>query len=139
MGAKLVAKPRKTQAESAALQRWATAGVWLTLAMSALLNGYSNAQHAPMAWAGWLMGFATPALVLVLSKVSSLQWRKRRRATARFTAGVGIGLLALSVWHCAIAIALLTTSELHLAVPVAIAVDCGLVACEIASLEVYHV
>jgi hypothetical protein len=107
--------------------------------MSALLNGYANSQNAPMAWAGWMMGAATPSLVLILSKVASLQWRKRRYSTARFTAGVGIGLLALSVWHCANAIAALTSSHLCLALPIAVAVDCGLVACEVASLEGYHV
>jgi ABC-type proline/glycine betaine transport system permease subunit len=134
MGNKFVAKPRKT-AESKALHQWATAGVWLTLGMSALLNGYANSQNAPMAWAGWMMGAATPSLVLILSKVASLQWRKRRYSTARFTAGVGIGLLALSVWHCANAIAALTSSHLCLALPIAVAVDCGLVACELATLE----
>lgn len=119
------------KADQVALKRWASAGVWLTLIMSAVLNGYSNAQHAPMAWAGWLMGMATPALVLILSRVASLQHRRKYRKLAGFTASVGVGLLLLSVWHCAISISILTGSHLALAIPMAVAIDCGLVACEL--------
>ncbi len=51
---------------------------------------------------------------------------------AGYTASVGVGLLLLSVWHCASAVAALTGSPLILAVPFAVAVDAGLVALELA-------
>jgi hypothetical protein len=129
---KPVASPK---ADAVALHRWASTGVYLTLGMSALLNGYANAQHSPVAAAGWIMGFATPALVLILSRVASLQYRKRRRNLAAFTGATCVGLLALSVWHCATAVSLLTGTHLALAVPMAIAIDCGLVACELATVS----
>ena len=103
-------------------------GVAFTLALSAGLNGYANAQHAPLAWAGWLMGLAVPVLVLVLSKVAGERWLLGQKLVARFAGGSGVALLALSVWHSANSIALLTGGGLVLAV----AIDCGLVACEVA-------
>lgn len=126
---------KSPKADAVALQRWANVGVWLTLGLSAVLNGYANAQHAPAAWAGWIMGIATPALVLILSRVASLQHRRKRRQLAMFTAAVGVGLLALSVWHCATAVAILTGSPIVLAIPMAIAIDAGLVACELATVS----
>ena len=40
-----------------AVARWATFGVGFTLILSAALNGYANAQHAPAPLAGWMMGW----------------------------------------------------------------------------------
>jgi hypothetical protein len=103
-----------------------------TLVLSAGLNGYANAQHAPSAFAGWLMGLAVPVLVLTLSKVAGEKYRAGQKPIAWLAGGSGIALLFLSVWHCANSIALLTGSGLLLAVPMSVAIDCGLVACEIA-------
>jgi hypothetical protein len=113
---------------------WATFGVVFTLVLSAALNGYANAQHAPLAFAGWLMGIAVPVLVLVLSKVAGEMYARGQRGVALFAGGSGVSLLALSVWHCAESIALLTGSHVALAVPMAVAIDAGLVACEVALL-----
>jgi hypothetical protein len=118
--------------ETHAVKVWATFGVLFTLVMSAGLNGFSNAQHSPVAWAGWLMGLAVPVLVLVLSKVAGEKYRADQKPVAWLAGGSGISLLFLSVWHCANSIALLTGSGLVLAVPLAVAIDAGLVACEIA-------
>ena len=41
-------------------------------------------------------------------------------------------MLLLSVWHCSESIALLTGSPVWLALPMSVAIDCGLVACEVA-------
>ena len=112
--------------------RWATFGVAFTLALSAVLNGYANAQHSPAAFAGWLMGLSVPVLVLVLSKVAGEKYRAGNRPVAWLAGGSGAALLFLSVWHCANSIALLTGSPIALAMPMAVAMDCGLVACEIA-------
>jgi hypothetical protein len=118
--------------QSPSVRRWATFGVAFTLVLSAGLNGYANAQHAPAAFAGWLMGLAVPVLVLVLSKVSGEKFRAGQRGVAWFAGGSGVSLLVLSVWHCSEAIALLTGSPVALALPLAVAIDAGLVSCEVA-------
>lgn len=117
------------------LHGYAATGVGVMAAMSALLNGYANGSHAPVAWAGWLMGLAVPAVILLLGKVAGKLWKRGARPLALATAGSGVGLLGLSVWHCSNSIALLTGSPLALAVPMAVAVDVGFVACELALLE----
>jgi hypothetical protein len=124
--------PAPTALHTPAVRHWATFGVAFTLFLSAGLNGYANAQHAPLAFAGWLMGLAVPVLVLVLSKVCGEKFRAGQKAVAWFAGGSGVSLLVLSVWHCSEAIALLTGSPVALALPLALAVDAGLVACEVA-------
>lgn len=117
------------------VQHWAAFGVAFTLVLSAALNGYANAQHSPAAWAGWLMGLSVPVLVLVLSKVAGEKHRAGQRGVSLFAGGSGVALLFLSVWHCSQSIAMLTGSALALAVPMAVAIDCGLVACELALIS----
>lgn len=111
---------------------WATFGVLFTLILSGLLNGYANAQHAPVAWAGWGMGLSVPVILLFLSKIAGEKYLKNQRGPAVLAGGSGLALLVLSVYHCAESVALLTGSGLGLAVPMALAIDCGLVACEVA-------
>ena len=133
-------KPRKRTKPAAAVEpaanpavvRWATFGVVFSLILSAALNGYANAQHAPVAFAGWLMGVSVPVLVLVAAKVAGEKHRDGQTAVAWFAGGSGIALLFLSVWHCSQSIAILTGSPVGLALPLAVAIDMGLVACEIA-------
>jgi hypothetical protein len=107
-------------------------GVAFMSALSALLNGYANAQHSPVAWAGWGMGVSVPVIVLTLAKVAGEKWRSGQRRAALLAGASGVALLFLSVWHCATSVALLTGSPLALAMPMAVAIDCGLVACEVA-------
>lgn len=114
------------------VDRWAGFGVAFTLALSALLNGYANAQHAPLAFAGWVMGISVPVLVLVLSKVAGEKYRSGQRTMSRIAGGSGVTLLLLSVWHCSQSIAILTGSPVVLALPMAVAIDAGLVSCELA-------
>lgn len=103
-----VAKPRRVSRKPVAapskpdhLHGYAMAGVVLMAMLSALLNGYANAKHATIAWAGWGMGLVIPAIILILGKVASLIYKRRQKRTACITGGVGVGLLFLSVWHCA--------------------------------------
>jgi hypothetical protein len=117
------------------LQMWANAGIGLTLALSGVLNGYANAEASPVAWAGWLMGMCVPALVLILSRVGGLAWKRGRRNLAKGCGAVALALLVLSVWHCAVSVAALTGSPLVLGVLMAIGIDCGLVACELATID----
>jgi hypothetical protein len=121
-------------AKSKALTRYALAGVVLMSALSAGLNGFANAQHSPVAWAGWVMGLAIPMIILILGKVAGILQTRGHRHLALTTAGAGIGLLALSVWHCATSISLLTGSPVVLALPMAVAIDVGFVCCELAVL-----
>lgn len=107
-------------------------GVGVMAILSALLNGYANSLHAPVAWAGWGMGIATPVIVLLLGKVAGSKWTVDQRQMAYLAGGAGVGLLLLSVWHCAESIALITGSPLLLAAPMAVAIDIGLIACELA-------
>lgn len=114
---------------------YAIGGVVLMSVLSALLNGYANSTHATVAWAGWGMGIVIPAIVLILAKVAGGQWKAGQVARAKITGGAGLGLLVLSVWHCAQSIALLTGGNLWLALPMAVAIDMGLVCCEVATLD----
>lgn len=134
-----VRKPRKAAAPKLVakqdrLTHYANAGVVVMAVLSALLNGYANAQHAAIGWAGWGMGLVIPAIILILGKVAALLYKRRQTRLAYITASVGVGLLALSVWHCSLSIAALTGSPLLLAAPMAVAIDCGFVCCEVAAL-----
>jgi uncharacterized membrane protein len=134
---KLARKPRaksKPVIVSDHLARYASAGVAFMAALSALLNGYANAQHAEVAWAGWGMGLAVPIIILMLGKVSGLLYKRHQYRAAYATAGAGVGLLALSVWHVSLSIAALTGSPIMLALPMAVAIDVGFVCCEVAAL-----
>jgi hypothetical protein len=125
-------RKKRTAKESESVGTWATFGVVFTLVLSAALNGYANAQHAPVALAGWMMGIAVPVLVLVLSKVAGEKWKAEQKGIAYFAGASGMALLFMSVYHCSESISLLTGSGLVLAVPMSVAIDCGLVACEVA-------
>jgi hypothetical protein len=78
---------------------------------------------------GGLIGLAV--IVLVLAKVCGEKWRVGQKPVAWFAGASGVALLFLSVWHCLESIALLTGSSV--ALPMAI--DCGLVACEVAIIS----
>jgi hypothetical protein len=118
---------------------WSHAGVTLCVGASAWLNGYANAMHAPNIIPAWGLGIMIPCLVFILCKVAAKQHRKnacikvrgRKIMLAAITACVGGCLLALSVHHCACSLAVMTGSPLMLAYMFAIAIDCGLVVCEI--------
>lgn len=131
------AKPRPAAAPARPdhLYRYAVAGVAVMSALSAGLNGYANALGATIPLAGWILGLTIPAVILLLGKVAGVLWRRGRRRLAHATAAAGVGLLALSVWHCSTSIALLTGSPLLLALPMAVAIDVGFVCCELAALE----
>lgn len=128
------AKAAKTakKAKPGDVTGWASFGVIFTLCLSGMLNGYANAQHAPIAWAGWAMGLAVPVILLFLSKIAGEKWLKNQRGPAWLAGGSGLALLLLSVYHCSESIALLTGSGMGLAIPMALAIDGGLVACEVA-------
>ncbi len=57
-----------------------------------------------------------------------------RKRVALCVGAVGCVVLLLSVWHCTEALTLLTGAPLLLAALLAIGIDCGLVACEVATV-----
>lgn len=124
--------PKPTPATPPSVRWVATAGVALTAILSASLNGYCYSTHAPAPWAGWALGIAVPALILILGRVAGGAWKQGQRLVMGIATGSGLSLLALSVTHCATSISAVTGSSLGLAVPLAIAIDCGLVSCELA-------
>lgn len=116
------------------LKHYAHGGVALLTVLSASLNAYANSQHASVVWAGAVMGACIPAIILVLGKVAGLQWKRNNKSLAYFTGGTGISLLLLSVYHCSESIAMLTGSPLALAIPLAVSIDVGFIALELAAL-----
>ena len=140
------AKPRRKSRAKARpatgtdnLRRWSKSGIGLTLAMSALLNAYAyvtslEGPTAMLVCAVVALGIAIPLLVLISSEVAGILWHRRQRHLAYATCATGAWLLALSVWHCACAVSTLTHSPIYLALPMAVAIDAGLVCCKLALL-----
>lgn len=129
---KVKQKPKPTQRNP--VHRWAVAGVALTLALSGWLNGMAFSVSAPTPLCGWALGLSIPLLVLVFSRVSALLWESGRRHLAYAGAGATVSILLLSVQHCAVSVAALTGEHVALASLFALAVDAGLVVCDIATV-----
>jgi hypothetical protein len=117
------------------LTRWAYAGVGGTLALSGWLNGLAFAQAAPSPVHGWALGVAIPVMLLVFSRVAALLYAQGRRVLAYCGAGACVSMLALSVQHCAVSIARLTGEHVALAALMALAIDTGLIVCELATVK----
>lgn len=131
------ARPAKGKKAKAEAGGWALPYVMaFGLALfSACLNAHANALHATIPWAGWAMGFAVPLIVLGLARLAAERYRKGQRGRAWAGVCIGVGLLALSVWHCALSISLLTGTHILLALPMAVAIDAGLVYAELCVLD----
>ena len=133
-------KPRKPVVHKTdELVRWSHIGIITTALLSAGLNAYANFQTASIPWLGAAIGVSIPWLIYILCKVGGEQNARGHVKRARFTGVAALALLGLSIHHCARSIALLTcgTSDLtweHWAM--AIAIDAGLVACELATIKV---
>jgi hypothetical protein len=116
------------------LQTWAYAGVGLTLGLSGWLNGLAFSAAAPSPVHGWALGVSIPVAVLIFSRVSALCYGHGRRPLAYCGAVACLSILLLSVQHCAVSIAALTGEHVVLAGLMALAIDAGLVACELATV-----
>lgn len=130
---------RKVQAPKpkpfAELKAWAYGGVGITLVASGWLNGLAFSQHAPSPAQGWALGIAIPVMLLVFSRVSALLWGTGRRGLA-YCGGIAcLSMLLLSVQHCACSISRLTGEHVGLAALMALAIDAGLVVCELATIK----
>jgi hypothetical protein len=116
------------------LQRWAYAGVGLSLGLSGWLNGLAFSAAAPSPVHGWALGVSIPVAVLIFSRVAALCYGRGRRPLAHCGAVACLSILLLSVQHCAVSIARLTGEHVLLAGLMARAIDAGLVACELATV-----
>src|SRR5262249_34320924 len=132
-------KPRSGERATAGpkrdpLKRWAYAGVGLTLGLSGWLNGLAFSAAAPSPVHGWALGVSIPVAVLIFSRVSALCYAHGRRPLAYCGAVACLSILLLSVQHCAVSIARLTGDHVFLAGLMALAIDAGLVACDLATV-----
>jgi hypothetical protein len=57
-------------AEKVELQRWARAYIGLSVGLSMGLNAYAFGMHASIMWAGVILGFVLPILVLMLGRIA---------------------------------------------------------------------
>jgi hypothetical protein len=114
---------------------WAYAGVGLTLGLSGWLNGLAFSQSAPIPAYGWALGIAIPAALLIFSRVSALLYSGGRRGLSYAGAAACLSMLTLSVQHMAHSISRLTGEPVALAALMAVAIDAGLVVCELATVR----
>lgn len=117
------------------VHRWATAGVGITLGLSAWLNGLAFSHSAAVPLNGWVLGITIPVLVLVFSRVSALLYRTGDRGLAYCGGAATLSMLLLSVQHCAVSISSLTGEPVALAAMMALSLDCGLVISEVATVR----
>jgi hypothetical protein len=117
------------------LKRWAYAGVGLTLGLSAWLNGLAFSKHAEVPVHGWVLGLLIPVLILVFSRVGGMMYAAGVKTRAYVAGGACLPMLLLSVQHCAVSIARLTGEPVLLAALMALAIDAGLVVCELATVD----
>jgi hypothetical protein len=75
-----------------------------------------------------------PVLVLILGRVAGLLHKRQLARLAYVVGAVGGVVLALSVVHCTDSISRLTGSGVLLSGLLAVGIDCGLVACEVAAI-----
>ena len=118
---------------------WGSRYVLLACVLSSGLNCWANvdlcgspALGAQVAAGG--LGAIVPVLVWLLGKIAGHAYRAGRRPVCWAVGAAGVALLSLSVWHCAHAIALLTGGGLVLSGLMAVGIDYGLIASEVAAI-----
>jgi hypothetical protein len=140
----VAAEQRTAKRQAAARQAavaWAHRYTVGAVVLSAGLNAWASVQDSGsrsavgMAAAA-VVGGIVPVGVWVLSKLAGHLTRAGWRRMACAAGGVGVFLLALSLWHCSAAIASLTGAAVLLSVLLAVGIDCGLVVSELAAVLV---
>lgn len=127
------------RASLAQLKSWAERYVAVALVLSAALNAAANVQLCGAATvlgqlAAGVLGAVVPALVWLAGKQAGHAYRAGRSQLAAAVGAAGVCLLALSIYHCAHALAVLTGSGVVLSLLLAIGIDYGLVASEVAAI-----
>lgn len=123
------------------VERWGTRYVATACVLSSGLNAWANvdlcgSENAVACAAAGGLGAVVPVLVWMLGKVAGHAYRGGKRGLAYAVGVAGVALLVLSVWHCAHAIAVLTGGGLLLSGLLAVGIDYGLVASEVAAVTV---
>lgn len=129
-------KAGKVKPKPDPVHKWASAGVFLTLGLSAWLNGLAFSSYATVPVNGWVLGLLIPVLVLVFSRVSALLYQHNRKHLAYVGASATLCMLVLSVQHCAVSISRLTGEHVLCAALMSVAIDVGLVVAEVATVKI---
>jgi len=99
-----------------------------TIAASVGLNAFAGWSHGGIA--GALVMALIPIAILKISEIASKLGKRTSKADrfkAKVGAGIGLALLALSLWHVSEAIAALTGAQAWQSWALAIGIDAGLV------------
>lgn len=121
------------------VERWGTRYVIAACILSSGLNAWANVDlcgsDSPIACtAAGALGAVVPLLVWMLGRIAGHAYRAGKRQLAFAVGAAGLALLVLSIWHCAHAIAIATGSGILLSGLLAVGIDYGLVAAEVASV-----
>jgi hypothetical protein len=136
--------PRRGQLKALRqVETWAGRYVGAAVLLSAGLNAFANVDLCPISGvveqgAAGCIGAVVPGLVWLCGKVAGWSHRAARRWLAVLVGLAGVCLLLLSVAHCAHAIAHLTGSGWLLAALLAVGIDYGLVASEVAAIVAHQ-
>jgi hypothetical protein len=133
------AKPPKENDHLHQVERWGMRYVVAACGLSSGLNAWANvdmcgSDSVLACSAAGMLGAVIPGLVWMLGKIAGHLYRAKRRGLACSVGAAGVALLILSIWHCAHAIALLTGGGLMLSGLLAVGIDYGLVASEVAAV-----
>lgn len=134
-------RSKSTKAKQALLlEYWASKYVLIAVVLSSLLNAWANvdlcmSDSVFKQMASAILGAVIPILVWMLGKASGHAYRSGIPYIPYLIGAAGVALLVLSVYHCAHAIAILTGDSWHiLSTLMALGIDYGLVASEVASI-----
>lgn len=121
------------------LEVWATRYVVAAIVLSAMLNAAANvrlcgSELLPAQAAAGILGAVVPALVWLAGKQAGYAHRAGRPRLAYAVGAAGVCLLVLSIYHCSHALAHLTGSGWVLSLLLAVGIDYGLVASEVAAI-----
>lgn len=122
-------------------KRWAGRYVVGAVVSSSGLNAYAAFGHVVGAGAGpavqaaaVAIGAAVPVGVFGLAKAAGWFHKGGMASVAKAVGAAGLGVLALSVIHCAGSIGALTGTATWLSYALAVGVDVGMVSCEVGSI-----
>jgi len=132
-------KPKRGAGHLRHVERWGNRYVVTACVLSSALNAWANvdmcgSDHVVACTAAGLLGAVVPGLVWMLGKIAGHAYRAGRRGHAAGVGAAGVALLILSIWHCAHAIALLTGGGILLSGLLAVGIDYGLIASEVAAV-----
>lgn len=124
------------------LECWSKRYVGASVVTSGLLNAYGalveSKAHGAWVIVGVTVSALVPGFVWLLYQGAAWAYRSGMRRLAQAGVGVGTGLLAVSLCHCAHAVGVLLGLPVGLAWSLAIGVDCGLVWAEWAAILVHE-